>query len=1477
MEEEKDINTKKTYKYKYLKKGLKVLTYIVIGVIGLNILLFLLLLIPAVQKSVVNFALDQVRPIVKTEISIDEVHIGLFNHVNMKGVYIESQSKDTLAYAGNLDVKISLWKLLFSNKLQINSLELNDAVFNVSQDSIDTPYNFQFLIDAFASSDTVPQDTSESSMKIAIEGIKITNTRLNYDILSEPETPGIFNPSHISVKNFNSELSLASIDIFDLDVTINSLSLIEKSGFAVQNLEGVLLSQNASLFSKKLTLNLPHSFLDISDFEFNLLSQELTAKVNSEISPLDISPFMRELKQLKNNIIISSNISGKLPAISVDHFTANYGEDLTLQAKASISDYSNYGESKMNLDIEKLRITPKAIVQFARVGDSTFVAPDMLSSIEYLRLKGSADGYLSGLNVNAEAWTNQGSVLLSGMVATDTTFEDFRVDTKIQTQNLNLAAFAGPESGLGRLTMHTNIKVASVTNLSAQVDGVVDVLQYQKNDLKNIRFKAQYSPTKTGGWIYANLPVGKIEGEAYMAQGRTQDINFDIDIRNLKTDAFYKNPSWENPQLNVSLTGKLKGKDIDNLQGFAQVDSLKFWGDNFNYQPGKFRLETGVDNANEKFISLKSSLLNANVSGEYHFLTLADELSNIMYAYLPGFFKENKRVKNYKNNFDVNVSVANTEAFGQIFDLPFDIIEPVTILGTVNTTAGKINMNANIPYIKFGEMDIKEGRIGLYNTESTLSVNSHIKLPEGKTYTGFDLETNIKSDTIDNILTVKNNGSEFNIDGRINALAHFEQTQKDFISNIRFNPTDFQVGDLKFAFLPASIVNKGNETLIENFGIALNNKRYFGIDGTVSNSKEDTVRVYFDHAQIGDILTAFKINNIKAEANGQILLTNTLDQPELYTKGLNLTDIIIFADTLGTLDLESKWNNSQQAITFDASLINKISKSELGGFVSTSKDSIELSLNLDRLSLSWLVPFMEGTLNEMSGSISSKIKVKGSMASPRADGWLGFNDMYIGADYTNVRYHISDTIKVRPDSIGFRNLVIQDNNKNKAVLSALVSHKNFQNFEYLANLNLDKFLILNTPNRTDSLFYGKLLASGNVRVRGNAKDINVRMNVRNEDGSKINITIPQVSEASDYESIVYINVPKEDSTTYVAPTLNIPPPLPLRLTTAITLNPKLELGVVINPATGDALHMKGSALVNFSYDMAKDDMKVYGDYIIEDGSVRLRIQGIKTLQFKIREGSKVSLTGDPMSASFNITAYQRVRASLATLDASFSTSKVYVDCVLGIKGNMQKMDLTYDVSLPESNEDIQQKVRSLINTDEKKTRQFAYLIAMGAFEPLESGIGSNNSNLLTNVASGALSNVLGSLLGGVLGKNFEIGTDISSNDGTFNDVDVRVNVSTRIFDDKLKLNTNLGYRTDQTSTSSDEQLIGDFDMEYDLTNTVKLKAFNRTNDRIYKSAPTTQGIGIVYTKEAKKIKDLFRSVRRKNRQPDNRDNRQPNR
>jgi hypothetical protein len=137
-------------------------------------------------------------------------------------------------------------------------------------------------------------------------------------------------------------------------------------------------------------------------------------------------------------------------------------------------------------------------------------------------------------------------------------------------------------------------------------------------------------------------------------------------------------------------------------------------------------------------------------------------------------------------------------------------------------------------------------------------------------------------------------------------------------------------------------------------------------------------------------------------------------------------------------------------------------------------------------------------------------------------------------------------------------------------------------------------------------------------------------------------------------------------------------------------------------------------------------------------------------------------------------------------------------------------------------------------------------------------------SVFSRFASNTLARGLDALFASALSDNWSISTNLESVDGTLDNVRMGVDVSTRLLDDRLRITTNLSYG-DNSMLATQQAFMGEFELEYDINNWFMIRAFNRANERFYRRTPTTQGVGVVVTKEARSFRELFdfRVIRKK--------------
>ena len=1472
---------------KWIKKILKIFFIVILSVILLNIILFVVFSFPGVQKRAADIAISKLKPKLNTEVSIDKIRIKFFNAVELGGLYIEDQKTDTLAYLGEVSAGINIRNLLH-NKLSLRAVRLKNFTVNVNKDSTNSDFNFQFIIDAFASNDTLPKP-EKKPLDIAINDIKISNGTLRYDIFSAPETPGKFNPNHFFVSDFNLTADVPSLDMERLRAEISDLSFYENhAGIDIEKLEGQFRSKKTNLWTEKLNLIFNNSSVAIKKAAYDTKNKDFEANLKSEqIDPADVSIFTDMIAHLDQMIALEVEASGKIPQAKISDFILKYGDDTNIIVKGEISDFSKFETADIDLSVDQLKTTVKDLENFIRIGSEDFQNMQQLEALKKIDAKLSAKGKLSDFKFTTLVKTVPGDVSFNGKGSIRNEFSDMAYSGKLQAQNLKLAEILGESTGVDNLYISTDagVEIKKEQPIKAFADGVINSVKYKDFTYQNLYIDGIYSGNDIKAKVNTDTPENKFDLNADLTFG--EHMKFDV---NAVIDRLFLTPlitveQWENPYLVAKIDAHLAGNNIDELVGEVLVDSTSLFDEKFIYNPGPVFLEAlSPETEGEKKIRIYSSVLDGEISGDYHFSSIGSELSQLLHQHLPSVIKEQpESAGGEKNQFNFNFTLKNTENLSFAMSLPLINVDPAVIEGTVDMVDSEnIQINGRIPRVMMGQNDIRETKIQLAIQQSGLNLDADTYLLQDNGHINAHLNTVGRNDSVNNILSFNISTNVAQSDGKIDVSLGFLRDASDELNaNIFFNSSDILFNDKTIHVIPSTIVYEKEKITVKDFELREEQMLLLGIDGVASKVREDSVSVFFNNTDLETILAAFKVANLKGSINGGVVVHQALADPIIHTDNFRIENIRTPSDTLGTLAIEGDWDMIKNGLTVDAALRNRGQNYlTINGFVPMdNSDGMDVKLNMDRLPLSVVQPFAESAFSQLSGTVNSKIDVTGKLDAPKTTGWIGIDQGVMTVAYTNVTYKISDTINISPETIGLNNLIITDNNNHEAKINVLLSHSNFDGMNYTVKVNLDDFLLLNNERSTDMIAYGTLKLSGDIDITGSSSGIYGNVELRNDSRSKIVVEMPQTAQATTYSGIIYINTPQQtDSLAFLrrneqdGRTVNtrLQSDMPINIQGLINVNPMFEAGVEINPATGDRLEIKGTSELRFTFDsQSTPSVRLYGDYVAEDGKFKYNFQGLKTIDFNLEEGSTVSLVGDPMSTQFNISAYHQVNADLSKLSPVFAselaTPRLPVNATLDISGNLNRMSLDYDIELPEAPNETKQRLNSIISTEEQKNKQFAALILTGGFMPAEGSVSmGSNDNVAASFAIGQISKGLDALLAGALNDNWSISTNLESTDGTFDNMRMNVDVSTRLFDDRLRITTNLSYG-DNSTLASQQAFMGEFELEYDINNWLMMRAYNRANQRFSKRAPTTQGVGVVVTRNSKRFKDLFKfSFRKRN-------------
>ena len=328
-------------------KSLKYTVRILLGILlGVYLGIIVLLNIPYVQDKLSYIVTKELRKVLNTEVSVGKIDMGLLNRIIVEDVLLEDRRGREMLKVARLSAKFEILPLL-KGKITITSVQLFGFSANMERETPQSPPNYQFVLDAFASKDTVKTQTN---LDLRINSLLIRRGRITYDVLSEPETPGRFNTGHLAVKNFAATVSLKALRNDSLNASIRRLSFEEQCGFALQKFSMKVTANNKRLNIKDFSLELSNSALSIDSLSMRYDSlpdlPKLTdnvqyqGSVNASVVLKDIAPFVPALAKFDTPLHFNMDFSGKGKNIDCPTLRLTDNHSLMINGEASVADWN---------------------------------------------------------------------------------------------------------------------------------------------------------------------------------------------------------------------------------------------------------------------------------------------------------------------------------------------------------------------------------------------------------------------------------------------------------------------------------------------------------------------------------------------------------------------------------------------------------------------------------------------------------------------------------------------------------------------------------------------------------------------------------------------------------------------------------------------------------------------------------------------------------------------------------------------------------------------------------------------------------------------------------------------------------------------------------------------------------------------------------------------------------------------------------
>ncbi|RHD51484.1 translocation/assembly module TamB domain-containing protein [Bacteroides caccae] len=1438
------------------------------------------------------FVAEELSDLLNTRVTIGRINIGLLNRIIIDDVLLDDQDEQEMLKVTRLSAKFDIMPF-FKGKISISSVQLFGFNINLQKKTPDSPPNFKFVLDAFASNDTVKKD---NSLDLRINSILIRRGRMAYHVLSEEETPGKFNAKHIHLQNIIANISLKALSKDSINLGIKRLSLDEKvSGFSLKKMSLKLVANSRQTSIDNFAIELPETSLKLDTIHliydslkaFDRFTEQVRFSFRtlpSQITLKDISPFLPALSHFKEPISLDMEVKGTVNQLTCSHLeiTAD-NRQFRLKGDVALQDLSHPQDAYVFGTLSELTATTRGVGFLVRnLSHDYNGVPPVLERLGNVSFRGEVSGYFTDIVTYGQLHTDLGGVNMDLKLSSDKSKGLFAYSGAVKTTDYKLGKLLANEQ-LGEITFNLDVHGRHVTDRLPVVElkGLITSVDYSRYRYENITLDGEYKQGGFNGKVALDDPNGSIylNGDVNVSS-RIPTFNFQAIINKLRPHDLNLTSKYPDTEFSLKLRANFTGGSVDEMIGEINVDSLEFMSPEKQYFMNNMNIRASKQN-NENQLRLTSEFLTASVEGKFQYHTLPASILNIMRKYVPSLILPPKKPIETHNNFQFDIHIYNTDILSTIFDIPLTVYTHSTLKGYFNDPLQRLRVEGYFPRLQYKNNFIESGMILCENPSDHIRARVRLTNLKKKGAVNLSLDAQAKDDNISTTLNWGNSAA-VTYSGQLAAVAKFLRTEGEkplLKAMVEVKPTDIILNDTLWQIHPSQVVVDSGKVDVNNFYFS-HQDRYVRINGRLSDNPQDSVKVDLKDINMGYVFDIASISddvNFEGDATGTAYASGVFKKPVMNTR-LFIKNFSLNQGRLGDLNIYGEWDNENRGIRLDASIKDiSTTPSRVTGIIHPLKPESGLDLNIEanELNLKFLEHYMKSIANDIKGRATGKVHFYGKFKGLNLDGAV-MTDASMNFDILNTHFAIKDTILLAPTGLTFNNIHISDMEGHSGRMNGYLHFQHFKNLNYRFEIQANNMLVVNTKESTDMPFYGTVYGTGNALLTGNAiqgLDVNVAMTTnRNSIFTYIN---GSVASATSNQFIKFVDkTPRrtiQDSIQIISYYEQLQQKrqeaeeeqkTDIRLNILVDATPDATMKIIMDPVAGDYISGKGTGNIRTEF-YNKGDVKMFGSYQINQGVYKFSLQEVIRKDFVIKNGSTITFNGAPLDANLDIQASYTVNsASLNDLIPEESSSiiqqpNVKVNCIMNLSGILVRPTIKLGIELPNERDEVQTLVRNYISTEEQMNMQILYLLGIGKFYT-EDARNNQNSNVMSSVLSSTLSGQLNNALSQVFEtNNWNIGTNLSTGDKGWTDMEVEGILSGQLLNNRLLINGNFGYRDNPMTNTN---FVGDFEAEWLINRSgdIRLKAYNETNDRYYtKTNLTTQGVGIMYKKDFNKWSDLF--------------------
>lgn len=1250
----------------------------------------------------------------------------------------------------------------------------------------------------------------------------------------------------------------------------------------------------AKINNSTLKRSVHFNYVTPRDFnDFNEKVEMVGNLSDCEIDAQDLGRFATDMYEYRENYLLNGDFRGTVHDFRVKDFNLKFGTNSYLDGEIAFKNMPDLRKAVMDLNWKPSQIDAIDARQY--VGDSLYLKHVQKFGLTTFAgiFKGLYNDFTTDAFVKSQLGLVAGNITMKipGGKALPTYTGSLMVD------ELELGKLVNEEEMLQKMSFNGEIKGKGLTIKDALLnfDGNVKHIWFNGYDYKNIVLDGAMSQSLFDGRISVkdtNLTFN-IGGKVDFSQDLNKfDIHGIVQNANLRALGYARN----DVKLRSELTLDFQGNELDNWIGKAQLLHTVLQYDNRKLGIDSVFVTSALNNDSRR-ISLLSEFFNIDITGKFTPSQVINDVTRFSKEYTQYFVEdEAKRMAYYVNlpastfqpryNLDYKVLFKKSEPFFAYF-YPDLFISPNTELD------GQLNIRNTVELSLGGKIDtLRHGSFVFYNNELDFITSKEVSSPKILTSLVFNSEKQKLGDMAPTEkLEVNGAWGQANV---IEFDARIKQQKSSNKAQV-FGQLTFLQDEIDVTF---NNRNTKLDLLGETWQVAKNNLINFYQsdicfqDVAISNKNQsismngylspDSLKEAYVNVHDFDLQTIQPLSNVdlKGIVNGKLMLKDIYSDG-LITSEFGIDELIYKNSLIGTVAGEVLWDNVTQKLNVNGNILrinNEIFRLSGTYDPKDDYDPLNLKANLKKANLEIFQSFVDDIFTNVGGYGSGTLTIRGTPGDPVIRGSVAVERGSLTVNELNIPLYFDDKINFNEEGfVAQKGFKVRDAVGNEAELAGGVFNGGGGNFMLGLHAYMrgrDGFRIMNTTIRNNEDFYGTGVATGDLHITGNLKNVTIAGNLTSKKGTKITIPLDGATYVNtEEEGITFVSRNEQGAKNKAAKKDSAAAEESGSLSMAFnfTITPDAECEVIFDRINKDQLTAVGNGRISIEYD-TRGGFTMTGPYTIRSGKYDFSLQNISRVRkFDIADGSWIRWSGDPYDADISINAIVTANVFLpdgivsSTNSAELKT-QYPVSAYVMLTDKLMKPTIKYDIKFDQRRLplNLQPQViafeQRLRNDEQLLANNFVGVAAFNRLFSDNSFKDAVDSQLLLDNVSSLLTNQLGTIASKI-DPNLEIGVQLGvlSNNvrqSLFNNM--QFNFSYRFSNNRLKLSVNNTILQNQEQTAGNYFYGGEVEWLLSEDGSWRLKAYSRNVPNYFYNFNTNVTVNGVSLQHTRNFNTIFK-------------------